>query len=100
MPFALIITGLVLVIAAVRNTQDELFTLVKGDFTGDANFAYWLVVILLVGSVGYIKQLRSLSTAFLVLLVVVVFLTKGDPSKSSGGFFEKFTQALNSTKKA
>lgn len=87
MPFALILVGIVLVVAAVRNTSDVLFTTVKGDFTGTDNFAYWLVSILIIGALGYIKPLAPLSRAFLALLVVVLFL-------SNGGFFSKFNQQV------
>lgn len=97
MPFALIFVGLLLTVAAVRNTQDTLFTLVKGDFTGQANFGYWAAVILIVGTLGYIKPLRGLSTAFLVLLLVVIVLSKGNPGTAGGGLFTKFSSALGTT---
>lgn len=100
MPFALIIVGLVLLVAAIRGTTsgpDGLFELVKGDFQGEGNFVYWVVSILIIGSIGYIPRLRPLSVAFLTLVIVVLFLTRGDPNKASGGFFEKFTGALGLT---
>lgn len=97
MPFALLIIGVVLITAGVRNSQDDLFKLVKGDFTGDSNFFFWFVSILFIGAIGYVKALKPISTAFLVLVLLVLFLTKGNPSSSSGGFFAKFTQALGST---
>jgi hypothetical protein len=90
MPFALIIVGIVLVTAGVRNTTSDLFTLVKGDFStanGQESFLSWLVAILIVGSLGYIEELKPLSRAFLVLLIVVLFL-------SNGGFFDKFNRQL------
>jgi hypothetical protein len=85
MPFAFLIVGLVLVISAVRGTSSQLLTLLKGDFTGSNNFTAWMLAILLVGSLGYIKQIQPLSRAFLVLLVIVLLL-------SNGGFFAKFEQ--------
>jgi hypothetical protein len=97
MPFALLMIGIVLVIAGIRNTQDDLFALVKGDFTGQANFIYWVISILIIGAVGYVPKLKPVSTGFLVLVILVLFLKRGDPKGVGGGFFEKFTAALNIT---
>lgn len=97
MPFALLIIGLVLLVSSVRNSHGDFFALVKGDFTGPNNFIFWVVSILLIGSVGYIPKLKPLSTAFLVLVILVLVLVKGNPKAQSGGFFQKFTEALNGT---
>lgn len=77
MPFALLIVGVVLLVSSVRNTQDDLYALVKGDFTGPNNYLYWMVSILLIGAVGYIPTLKPLSRIFLVLVIVVLFVRKG-----------------------
>lgn len=87
MPFALILVGVLLVVAAVRDTTDKLFALVKGDFTGPNNYTYWMASILLIGALGYVKALQPLSRIFIVLLVVVLVL-------SHGGLFDKFNQQL------
>ena len=97
MPFALIIVGLLLLVSGVRGTNGDLASLVKGDLSGDNNFIYWIVSILIIGSIGYIKDFEKLSRAFLVLVIVVLFLKKGDPNGVGGGFFSKFTSALTST---
>jgi hypothetical protein len=97
MPFALLIIGAVLLTASVRNTQDDLFTLVKGDFSGQGNFIFWVVSLLIIGAIGYIPKLKPISDGFLVLVLIVMFLTKGNPSGVGGGFFEKFTTALKGT---
>jgi len=93
MSFALFITGAVLLVASVKNTQDNLFALVQGDFTGQNNFMYWFVSILVIGAVGYIEKLKPLSIAFLTLLILVLVLTRG-------GLFDKFTAAIGSTQSA
>lgn len=101
MPFALLFIGVILIVAAVRGSQDDLFALVKGDFTGQSNFFYWVVVLVLIGSLGYVKAIQPLSRLFIGLILTVLFLTKGDPRQASGGFFEKFTQGIGvSTKTA
>lgn len=98
MPFALLIIGIVLIVAGVRNSQDQLFSLVKGDFSGDANFFYWFISIMIIGAVGYIPRLKPISNAFLVLVILVLFLKRGDPKTNvGGGFFQQFTAALNAT---
>lgn len=91
MPFALAIIGIVLLVAGVRNQQATLFELVKGDFSGPNNFIFWMVSIFAIGALGYIPRLKPLSTAFLALVIVVLFLRRGT------GFFAQAQQALQST---
>lgn len=91
MPFVFIIVGLLFIIAAVRGESGSLVTLIKGDFTGSDNFIYWFLSILVVGAVGYIKDLQGLSRAFLVLLIVVLLLNKNNQGVS---FFNQFESAI------
>ena len=93
MPFALVIIGVVLLVAGIRNTQCILFAEVEGDFTGTDNFFYWFLAIMIIGALGYVPKLKPISTALLVLVIVVLFLHKGNPTTSSGGGF--FSQLLN-----
>lgn len=97
MPFVLVIIGATFLVAAVRNTQSSLTTLLHGDFTGQGNFLYWLVAIFIIGAVGYVPRFKPFSVAFLVLVILVLLLTRGNPNTTSGGFFTKFSQALGST---
>lgn len=103
MPFALLLIGVWLLIAGVRNTAGPssqpgtLFALLHGDFTGPDNFVYWFIAIILIGSIGYIPKLKSLSTAFLVLVLVVLFLKKGNANGFGGGFFNQFVSGLGIT---
>ena len=91
MPFAFLAAGILLVIVGVRDKQNELFSLLKDDFGGSGSFTQsyiaWLVAILLIGSLGYIKPFRTISNAFLVLVILVLFI-------SNRGFFARFNQAL------
>ncbi len=87
MPFALIVIGIVLVTSAVRDTTGDLFALVKKDVTGKNSFAYWILSILAVGSIGYIQDLQKFSRVFLVLLIVVLVL-------NNKGFFKQFQSAV------
>lgn len=46
---------------------------------------------MLIGAIGYIPKLKPISTAFLALVIVVLFLKKGT------GFFAQLTTGLGST---
>ena len=91
MPFVLIIAGIVLLIAAIRNSQGDLFHLLAGDFTGPNNFIFWFVSILIIGAIGYIPKLKPVSDGFLILVILVLFLRRGS------GFFDMFQKQINTT---
>jgi len=85
MPFLLILIGLMLVIVGVRDTQSELFGLLQNDFALPFSQSYlaWVFAIGLIGGLGYFKSIRPITNAFLVLVIVVLFL-------SNKGVFSKF----------
>jgi len=91
MPFVLIISGTVLLIAAIRNTQQSLFYLMANDFTGKNNFVYWFLSILIIGAVGYIPRAKPISDGFLILVILALFLRKGT------GFFDMFNRQIGYT---
>lgn len=93
MPFLFIVAGLVMIISAVKGTQNDLLTLLKADVTGKNNFVYWMLAILGIGAVGYVRELKPLATSLLVLVVIVLFL-------DSKGVFTEFVSAINSTQTA
>ena len=97
MAFVLLIIGAVLLTAAVRDTQDSLFSLAQGEFTGTNNFIYWFAAIFLIGAIGYIPKLKPISVGFLTLVIIVLALKAGNPSNTGGGFFAELTAALNTT---
>lgn len=88
MPFALAIIGIVILISAIRGTSGALFSTLKSDFTGSGNFLYWVIAILVVGSIGYVKKLQPISSAFLALLLIVLFI-------SNKGFFAQFQSGIS-----
>ena len=81
MPLALIVIAIVLLISAIRGTQSDLAALLKKDFTGEGNFLYWILALGSVGALGYIKPLRPISNAFLVLLLIVFVLAANKGGK-------------------
>lgn len=102
MPIIFIFIGVLFLIAAVRNTLNTasngspgLIQLLQSDFTGPNNFLYWLAVIVILGAIGYNDELKPLSNAFLVLIVIVIVLAH--QSGSTGGIFAQLQTALAST---
>lgn len=70
MPFVFGIFGVLLIVAGVRGTTSQLFGLIKSDFTGQPNYFEWMIAIFLVGALGYIDELKTLSRLFMFLLVL------------------------------
>jgi len=87
MPLVLIFLGVLLIVAAYRGTQDDLFELLKGDFVGSQNFFYWIVSIFVVGAVGYIPRMKPISDAFLVLILLMLFIR-------NDSFFSRFNEQV------
>jgi hypothetical protein len=91
MPFALAIIGIAIFVTAIRGTTSTLFGLIRDDFTGSGNFIYWVISLLVIGSIGYIEKLRPFANAFLTLVMVVLFIGAG-----RRGFFTQFMSAVQS----
>lgn len=91
MPLALLIIGIIFLTAAARGTHQLLFDTLKDDFTGPNNFLYWGIALFIIGAVGYYKPLKPLSTAFMTLVIIVLFL-------SNRGFFERFMEQIAATR--
>lgn len=89
MPMVLLVIGIVFLTAAIRGKQELLFDTLKDDFTGSNNFIYWGLSLFVIGAVGYYKPLRPISNSFMVLVIIVLFL-------SHEGFFQKFMAQIRS----
>jgi hypothetical protein len=85
MGYVLIIFGVAFLLAGYHGNAKQLFNLLGDEFTGTPSFGKWIIAILAVGSVGYIRPLKPLSDSFIVLILLVLFL-------SNRGFFAKFNQ--------
>jgi hypothetical protein len=99
MTFALLAIGVILITVAVRGTQDDFVTLLKGDFSGPGNFWWWIAALLIIGAIGYVEKLKPLSDGLLLVILLALVLTRGSPSYPGGGVFQQLTtamQALNS----
>ena len=90
MPFVLLALGILFFVVAIQGTQGSLFTLLKSEFVGTNSFVVWASALIIIGLLGYIKPIRPISHAMLVLIVLVMVLTNGK------GFFSQFNSAIRS----
>lgn len=90
MPLLFLGTGIVFVLTGLKGDPGALFGLVQGDFQGQGNFVYWLVAMLVLGSLGYIPALKNLSRMFVALVVVVLLL-------DNKGFFAQLQSFIDSS---
>lgn len=97
MPFILILIGILMLVAGIRNKSGQLIATVGDEFSGPGNFFYWIVALLLIGSLGYIDKVRPVSDALLALIIVALLLGAGKPTQTGGGVFTQLQAALTST---
>lgn len=67
-----------LIIVGVNNRLGELGGLIKEDFVpsdGAIGFPIWIVAIFAIGSLGYVRSLKPVSNAFLVLVMIGLILS-------------------------
>jgi len=97
MAFVFIIIGAVILTAGVQNTQGDLWTLLKGDFLpsqqpqGQTSFVPWVLAILIVGGLGYVKELRGFSRGFMALIIIAMVI---HAYKLNPQIFNQFNSAL------
>jgi hypothetical protein len=82
MAFLFITAGIFFLVAGVRGQSAAALKQLKGDLVGTDSYLVWLGAILLIGAVGYVDELRPISHAFLILVLIVLLL-------SNGGFFSQ-----------
>lgn len=90
MPYLLLVSGIVMLVSAVRGTYTDLIHLVTGEFQGSNasnNFMYWIAAILILGMVGYVKTLETFSRTMLALVIIALLL-------SNAGFFKTFFESI------
>jgi hypothetical protein len=86
MPIAFGVAAVILLVAGVRGKTSDLVALIKSDFTGQPNYFEWIVAIVLVGAIGYVDELKTISRMFLGLLVLGLLW-------SNKNVFAQFSQA-------
>lgn len=99
MPFALLSIGILLLVVAVRDQQQAFVALLGGDFSGPGNFLYWVAALAIIGAIGYIPKAKPISNLFIVLILLVLILNRGNPATGiHGGIFSQLQAALGTTK--
>lgn len=87
MPFVLFLLGVLFLIVAVRGTQDQFFALLKGEFSGTNNFLVWILAIVILGMIGYIKPIRPVAHSMIGLIILVMIV-------ANKGIFARFNEAV------
>lgn len=87
MPVALILAGVGLLLLALSGDPKRLFTLIAEDVT-TGGFPVWIVAVVTVGAIGFIKPAENGSRLFLALIVIVFVL-------ANGGLFDKAATQFN-----
>lgn len=87
MAFALVGIGLLLFVVAYHNNVAAFGSQLSADLGGSSGFMIWVVALFIIGAIGYIPAMKGVSRVFLVLILVVVFL-------SNKGVFAQLTEAL------
>lgn len=83
MAFLFLTAGVFFLVAGVRHQSGNALKLLKGDLVGGSDsYLVWVGAILLIGAIGYVDELKPISHAFLILVIIVLLL-------SNGGFFGK-----------
>lgn len=79
MPFALVGAGLVLAwldYLGSANLSGAGALLSQEMFTNSDPFYKWAGAIIIIGLIGYVPGMRSISTAFLILVILSIALSK------------------------
>ena len=71
MILVLLFLGIIIVVAAFRNSQGALFAALYEDVPG---FVVWAAAIFAIGAVGFIPGLKPVSRGILALVIVVIVL--------------------------
>lgn len=82
MIIVLILIAVVLIVAALRDTQGDLFAALKDDVPA---FATWAAAIVALGALGFIPGFKTVSRGLLALVIVVIVINN----------YEKITAGFN-----
>jgi hypothetical protein len=88
MAIFLVVIGVLIVSAGLRNTQGQLGNLIVSDFSGEGNFWYFICGIFIAGSLGYYAPFRD-SSRLLIGLILLVFVL------SNNGLWAQLENALS-----
>lgn len=92
MSIFLFLASLIILVAAYKGTQEDLFAVLKDDFTGSGNFVYWVLAIVLIVAAGNIKALKRFSDGFLVLVILGIVLSQYKRTNLLQSFIDQVRQ--------
>lgn len=87
MAWAFLFVGVLLLIAAWKKKQGDLFKLLKDDFTGEGNFFYWVLAIIALVALGSFRPIRPVTDAFLGLVILIIVIA---PYRNGRDLFSEF----------
>lgn len=79
-----------MIITGARGTYSQFGNQLAGEFQGTNNFTYEALAIFVVGAVGYIPAMQTISRWLLAFILLVILLG----NKGGNGFFTQFNAAL------
>ena len=91
MAWGFLFIGMMLLIAAWKKKHKELFALLKDDFTGDGNFFYWVLAIIILAALGTYRPIRPVTDAFLGLVILVIIIA---PYRKGRDIFSEFRSQI------
>lgn len=83
---------MILIVAAVRNSQGALFKAIGQDAPA---FIVWAAAILAIGAVGFVPGLKPVSRLLIALVIVVLFVN--NYKQAISGFQNAWTQPGNTS---
>ena len=75
MILVLIFIGVILIVAAIRDTQGDLFAVLSEDVPA---FGTWAAAIIVIGMIGFIPGFKPVSRGLLALVIVVLVVNNYD----------------------
>jgi hypothetical protein len=91
MAWGFLFVGLLLIIAAWKKKHDDLWRLLKDDFTGEGNFFYWVLAIVILSALGTSRPIRPVTDAFLGLVILVIVIA---PYRNGRDLFSEFRSQI------
>lgn len=88
----ILLFAIILITAAIRGTQNDLFSALKMDIPG---YAVWAAAIVAVGAIGVVPGLKPISRGIMALVIIVILVH--NYSQIISGFENAFKSGSSST---
>lgn len=91
MPLVFLLIGLAVLSIGLRGRAGDAMVLLSSELTGPQSFVQWFLAIMILGVIGYWRPARPVADAMLGLVLVALFVNKGQ------GFFANLETAFKNT---